>query len=263
VTDRDKDAPKAPQVADVRIIGIRGIPEVKPGDDLAGLILAAADSQETPLQNRDLLVVTQKVVSKAEGRAVELSTVQPSDFALRFAREWGKDARLVEVALRESTRIVRMDRGVLIVETKQGFVCANAGVDSSNSGGSGLVTLLPEDCDRSAKTLRSEIRKRSGADVAVIVCDSFGRPWRTGTDQVALGVAGMSPLRDYGGEKDPFGYELRTTQVAVADELASAAELVMGKLERIPAAIIRGYRAQAGHGSGHQLLREADRDLFR
>lgn len=258
----DRDASKAP-APDVRIIGIRGIPEVKAGDDLAELIVAAADNQETPLLDSDLLVVTQKVVSKAEGRLVELSTVEPSDFAIQFAREWGKDPRLVEVVLRESSRIVRMDRGILIVETKQGFVCANAGVDGSNSGGPGLVTLLPEDCDKSAETLRSEIRRRSGADTAVIICDSFGRPWRTGTDQAALGVAGMLALRDYGGEKDFSGYELRVTQVAVADELASAAELVMGKLERIPAAIIRGYRAPAGPGSGRQLLREPDKDLFR
>ncbi|MDI6857776.1 MAG: coenzyme F420-0:L-glutamate ligase [Dehalococcoidia bacterium] len=249
--------------AEVRIIGVRGIPEVKPGDDLAGLIVSAAERQGTPLQGGDLLVVTQKVVSKAEGRLVELSTVEPSDFARRFAREWGKDARLMEVVLRETRRIVRMDRGLLIVETKQGFVCANAGVDSSNSGGRGLVTLLPEDCDRSAETLRSEIKLRSGAEVAIIICDSFGRPWREGIDQVALGVAGIAPLRDYGGERDPSGYELKVTQVAVADELASAAELVMGKLERIPAAIVRGYRAPPGPGSGRRLLRGPETDLFR
>lgn len=259
-----KDPAATPSdVPEVRIIGVTGIPEVRPGDDLAGLILSAAERQGTPLQNGDLLVVTQKVVSKAEGRLVELSTVEPSDFARRFAREWGKDARLVEVVLRETRRIVRMDRGVLIVETKQGFVCANAGVDGSNSGGPGLVTLLPEDCDRSAEALRSEIKLRTGAEVAVIVCDSFGRPWREGIDQVALGVAGMQPLRDYGGERDPSGYELRVSQVAVADELASAAELVMGKLERIPAAIVRGYRAPPGAGSGRRLLRGPETDLFR
>jgi coenzyme F420-0:L-glutamate ligase/coenzyme F420-1:gamma-L-glutamate ligase len=264
VTDRrHADPPTTPEFPEVRIIGLTGVPEVKPGDDLAALVLAAAAGQGTPLQDSDLLVVTQKIVSKAEGCLVDLSTVEPSDFALRFAREWGKDARLVEVVLRESRRIVRMDHGVLIVETKQGFVCANAGVDGSNSGGPDFVTLLPEDCDKSAETLRSEILRRSGAEVAVIICDSFGRPWRTGIDQVALGVAGMLPLRDYGGEKDPSGYELRVTQVAVADELASAAELVMGKLERVPAAIIRGYRPPAGRGSGRLLLREPDKDLFR
>lgn len=258
--DARRDHSTAPEL---RIIGVTGMPEIRPGDDLAGLIIAAAAAQGTPLRDADLLVVTQKVVSKAEGRVVDLSTVEPSDFARRFAREWHKDARLVEVVLRESRRIVRMDRGILIVETRQGFVCANGGVDASNSGGPGLVTLLPEDCDRSAEALRSEIARRAGVDVAVIICDSFGRPWRVGIDQVALGVAGMLPLRDYGGEKDPFGYELRVTQVAVADELASAAELVMGKLERIPVAIIRGYRPAAGRGSGRELLRGPDTDLFR
>jgi coenzyme F420-0:L-glutamate ligase/coenzyme F420-1:gamma-L-glutamate ligase len=248
---------------EIRAIGIKGIPEVAPGDDLPGFILEAAEHQGTPLRAGDVLLVTQKVVSKAEGRLVELSTVKPSGFARQFADQWGRDARLVEVVLRESSRIVRMDRGILVVETKHGFVCANAGVDSSNTGRQGLVSLLPDDPDRSAEEIRSQIEKRTGASVAVIISDSFGRPWRAGIDQVALGVAGLPPLRDYSGRKDPHGYELRLTQVAVADEMAAAAELVMGKLERIPAAIIRGYSASPGHGSGRQLLREPDKDLFR
>ena len=257
-----------PQAADrpapeVRVLGITGMPEVAPGDDIAALVIDAAAAQGTALLDGDVLVVTQKIVSKAEGRLVELKTVEPSEMAREYARRWGKDARQVEVVLREASRIVRMDRGVLIVETKHGFVCANAGVDASNTGRPGFVTLLPEDCDASAERIRAEIVRRAGVDVSVIISDSFGRPWRAGIDQVALGVAGLLPLRDYTGETDPDGYELRVTQVALADEIAAAAELVMGKLERIPVAIIRGYVAPAGAGSGRQLLREPEKDLFR
>jgi coenzyme F420-0:L-glutamate ligase/coenzyme F420-1:gamma-L-glutamate ligase len=250
-------------IPEVRVIGLTGIPEVKPGDDLAIFILEAVERQETPLQGGDVLVVTQKVVSKAEGRLVELGAIEPSDLARGFAARWGRDARLLEVALRESRRIVRMDRGVLIVETKHGFVCANAGVDASNTGRPDVVSLLPDDPDRSAERLRSQIGERTGVDLAVIISDSFGRPWRGGTDQVALGVAGLSALKDYAGQRDSSGRELRVTQVAVADELASAAELVMGKLDRIPVAIVRGYAAPTGAGSGRQLLREPETDLFR
>jgi coenzyme F420-0:L-glutamate ligase/coenzyme F420-1:gamma-L-glutamate ligase len=250
-------------IPEVRVIGLTGIPEVKPGDDLSLFILEAVERQETPLQEGDVLVVTQKVVSKAEGRLVELGAIEPSDLARAFAARWGRDARLLEVALRESRRIVRMDRGILIVETKHGFVCANAGVDASNTGRPDVVSLLPEDPDRSAERLRSQIGERTGVDLAVVISDSFGRPWRAGTDQVALGVAGLSALKDYAGQRDSSGRELRSTQVAVADELASAAELVMGKLDRIPAAVVRGYAAPTGAGSGRQLLREPDEDLFR
>jgi coenzyme F420-0:L-glutamate ligase / coenzyme F420-1:gamma-L-glutamate ligase len=253
----------APGLPEVRIIGVTGMPEVAPGDDIAALVLDAATAQQTLLLNGDVLVVTQKVVSKAEGRLLELAAIEPSAMAREFARRWEKDARQVEAALREAGRIVRMDRGVLIVETKHGFVCANAGVDASNTGRPGFVTLLPEDPDASAERIRADIGRRAGVDVSVIISDSFGRPWREGIDQVALGVAGLLPLRDYTGETDPNGYELRVTQVALADELAAAAELVMGKLERIPAAIVRGYVAPAGAGSGRQLLREREKDLFR
>jgi coenzyme F420-0:L-glutamate ligase/coenzyme F420-1:gamma-L-glutamate ligase len=248
---------------EVRVIGIAGIPEVHPGDDLAGLILDAARCQDTPPIDGDVLVVTQKVVSKAEGRVVALSTVEPSSFARRVAEETGKSARQVEVVLRESSRIVRMDRGVIITETHHGFICANAGVDASNAGGPGLVTLLPEDPDGSAEGLRRAIEERTGTRLAVIVTDTFGRPWREGTDEVAIGVAGLVALKNYAGQRDPYGYELRVTQVAVADELAAAAELVTGKLERIPAALIRGYRFDPGCGHGRDLVRDPDRDLFR
>jgi coenzyme F420-0:L-glutamate ligase/coenzyme F420-1:gamma-L-glutamate ligase len=233
---------------EVRVIGIAGIPEVRPGDDLAALILDAARRQDTPPIDGDVLVVTQKVVSKAEGRVVALHTIEPSSFARQVAAETGKNARHVEVVLRESRRIVRMDRGVIITETHHGFICANAGVDASNAGGPGLLALLPE---------------RAGARVAVVISDTFGRPWREGTDEVAIGVAGLLALKDYAGQRDPCGYELRVTQVAVADELAAAAELVTGKLERIPAALIRGYRFEPGCGRGRDLVRDPDRDLFR
>ena len=248
---------------EVRVIGITGIPEVHPGDDLAGLILDAARGQQTPPVDGDVLVVTQKVVSKAEGRVVAVSTVEPSSFAQRIAEETGKNARHVEVVLRESRRIVRMDRGVIITETHHGFICANAGVDASNAGGPGLLILLPEDPDRSAEALRQAIEERACARVAVVITDTFGRPWREGTDEVAIGVAGLVALKDYAGQRDPYGYELRVTQVAVADELAGASELVTGKLERIPAAIIRGYRFEPGAGRGRDLVRDPDRDLFR
>jgi len=249
--------------AEVRIIGIAGIPEVRAGDDLAALILDAARRQDTPPVDGDALVVTQKVVSKAEDRVVALSTIEPSSFARRVAAETGKNARQVEVVLRESRRIVRMDRGVIITETHHGFICANAGVDASNAGGPGLLTLLPEDPDRSAEGLRRAVEERSGVRLAVIISDTFGRPWREGSDEVAIGVAGLLALKDYAGQHDPYGYELRVTQVAVADELAGAAELVTGKLERIPAALIRGYPFEAGCGRGRDLVRDPDKDLFR
>jgi len=253
----------APRLPEVRIVGVTGLPEIAPGDDIAALVLDAVMAQGTPLLDGDVLVVTQKVVSKAEGRLVELRTVEPSEMAREYAHRWGKDARQVEVVLREASRIVRMDRGVLIVETKHGFVCANAGVDASNTGRPGFVTLLPEDPDASAERIRAEVERRTGVRVSVIISDSFGRPWREGIDQVALGVAGLLPLRDYTGQADPDGYELRVTQVALADEMAAAAELVMGKLDRIPVAIMRGYAVPPGAGSGRQLLREPEKDLFR
>jgi coenzyme F420-0:L-glutamate ligase/coenzyme F420-1:gamma-L-glutamate ligase len=249
--------------SEIRVIGVAGMPEVRPGDDLAALILEAAGRQGIDIATGDVLVVTQKVVSKAEGRLVRLDSIEPSEFARRVAEDTGKDARHVEVVLGESRRIVRMDRGVLITETRHGFVCANAGVDASNTGGPDLLALLPAEPDRSAEGLRGAIEERTGARVAVIISDTFGRPWREGTDQVAIGVAGLLPLKDYAGQKDDYGYELRVTQVAVADELAGAAELVTGKLERIPVAVIRGYRYERGSATARDLIRDRERDLFR
>ena len=246
----------------VTITGIEGVPEVGPGDDLAALIAQAAERQGLAFRDDDVLVVTQKVVSKAEGRLVDPKDVEPSPLALELARSWEKDARQVEVVLRESKRIVRMDHGVIICETRHGFVCANAGVDASNAP-EGRLVLLPLDPDASARRIREGIRARAGADIAVIVSDTFGRPWRSGYTEVAIGVAGMLPTVDYVGRLDTHGRELRATWICVADELASAAELVTGKLNRVPAALIRGYAVPRGEGSARDLVREAEKDMFR
>jgi len=246
----------------IQVLPVRGLPEVHPGDDLTGLILSATEGGER-LEDGDVLVVAQKVVSKTEGQLVPLETVNPSPFALAYARTFDKDARHVEVVLNESRRIVRMDRGVLVVETYHGLVCANAGVDASNVEGTDVLCLLPRDSDRSAAALVEEIRARAGKRVAVVISDTFGRPWREGQTNVAIGVAGMNPLRSYVGQTDPYGYELRVTLLCVADEIASAAELVMGKVDRVPVAIVRGFDYEPADGSAALLVRAAERDLFR
>jgi coenzyme F420-0:L-glutamate ligase / coenzyme F420-1:gamma-L-glutamate ligase len=245
------------------VIGIEGIGEVQPGADVAQLVLDAARRQHTPLAGGDVVVLSQKVVSKSEGRLLRLSDVTPSSMATTFASELGRDPRLIEVVLRESRRVVRMDRGVLVTETRHGWVCANAGVDQSNVDAD-MVALLPEDPDRSARALGEQFRAAAGGEVAVIVADTFGRPWREGLTNIAIGVAGMAPLKSYLGERDPAGRPLQATILALADELASAAEPVMGKLDRIPAAIIRGLTVAPDDGSGSKsLLRDPNRDLFR
>ena len=246
----------------VTITAVEGIPEVRAGDDLAALIHAAAERQGLAFEDGDVIVVTQKAVSKAEGRLVDLNDVEPSPLAVELATSWEKDPRHVEVVLRESKRIVRMDRGVIICETRHGFVCANAGVDASNAP-DGRLVLLPLDPDASARRIRDGLRRLAGADVAVIVSDTFGRPWRSGFTEVAIGVAGMLPIIDYVGKVDTQGRELRATWICVADELASAAELVTGKLNRVPAALIRGYAVPRGEGSARDILREAEKDMFR
>lgn len=249
--------------SDVRIIGIPAIPEVRAGDDVASLIAQAARAGGVSIEPRDVLVVTQKIVSKAEGRIVDLAAVAPSPFAERYAAAWDKDARQIEVVLSETKRIVRMEHGVLICETRHGFVCANAGVDASNVERSGTVCLLPLDPDASARRIRDGVRAALGVDVAVIVSDTFGRPWREGHVNFAIGVAGIRPLIDYAGQRDPAGYELRVTQMAVVDELAAAAELVHGKLARVPVAIVRGVEYEAGDAATSSLIRPAERDMFR
>lgn len=245
------------------IIPIRGIGDVQPGDDLADVLGDALKRNEIALEDGDVLVVTQKVVSKAEGRLVNLETIEPSHMARMAALQGRKDAAYYEVVLRESRRIVRMDRGVLITETHHGFVCANAGVDESNVANERFVTLLPVDPDASAMRLRLALRERCHADVAVIISDTFGRPWREGQVNVAIGAAGLAPLADYVGQQDPYGYVMHASVIAVADELASAAELVMGKVDRIPAAVVRGYSVAPSDDGARVLIRAPERDLFR
>ena len=247
---------------EIRIIGLTGMPEVQAGNEVAAQIIAAA-RMGPGLLDGDVVVVTQKIVSKAEGRVVPLDSVTPTPEAERLAVETEKDPRLVELILRESRRIVRQRGPVLITETKHGFVCANAGIDASNVGPEGLVCLLPQDPDRSAQGIQTAIRKAAGADVAVIISDTFGRPWREGHTNVAVGVAGMLPFADYVGQVDPHGYELKVSTLAVADELAAAAELVMGKLDGVPVAIVRGYPYPRGEGTARQMIRDREKDLFR
>jgi coenzyme F420-0:L-glutamate ligase/coenzyme F420-1:gamma-L-glutamate ligase len=252
------------QSAELRLIGLPGLPEVKPGDDLPALIATAIEDSGTGLETGDVLVVTQKIVSKAEGRLVHLPEIEPSALARRFAAQYDKDARQVEVVLRESVRIVRMDRGVIISETTHGFVCANAGVDASNVAPE-TVCLLPVDPDASAAAIREALARRFGVAPGVIVSDSFGRPWRNGIVNVAIGVAGLAPLADYRGQYDASGYELHVTVLAVADELAAAAELVMNKLDARPVVLVRGFVPPTDHppGTGHDLVLDPARDLFR
>ena len=248
---------------ELRVIGLPGIPIVTPGMDLAALIQQAALAAPLTLQAGDILVVTQKVVSKAEGHLIVLQDITPSPLAQNFAQQWGKDPRHVEVVLQQSRRIVKMDRGVLITETHHGFICANAGVDQSNIEGEEVVAVLPPDPDASARAIRQALRERLGFDVAVIISDTFGRPWRHGLVNIAIGLSGIEAIKDYTGQLDAQGYELRVTALAIADELAAAAELVMNKLDNVPVAVIRGYDYPRGEGSLTQLVRAAERDLFR
>ena len=254
--------------AEVRVVGIGGMPEIKSGDDLAGLIVEAAEHQSIPIQEHDILVITQKIVSKAEGQVVRLDEIEPSPIAVQLSAGQHTDPRHTEVILRESVRIVRMDRGNIISETRHGFNCANAGVDASNLPVEGTVALLPVDPDASAEGIRSEIKDRTGKDVAVIISDTFGRPWREGAVNVAIGVAGMSPLKDYRGEKDACGQIMRSTVIAVGDELAATAELVTGKVTGVPVALIRGYdyepegRLSPQRGAS-ALVRPPGKDMFR
>jgi coenzyme F420-0:L-glutamate ligase/coenzyme F420-1:gamma-L-glutamate ligase len=249
---------------ELRVRPIRGIGEIHPGDDLATIMLTALAGANQALQNGDVLVVTQKIVSKAEGRLVNLAEVEPSAFAHQIAKTAKKDAHFQELVLRESRRIVKMDKGILITETHHGLICANAGIDESNVGGGNVACLLPVDPDASAAALRAALRERAGVDVAVIISDTFGRPWRDGQVNVAIGVAGMEPLSSYSGIQDPYGYTMQVTLIAVADELAGAAELVMGKIDKVPAAIVRGYAFTPSETATAQaLIRRPEFDLFR
>lgn len=254
----------------IHVMPVGGMPEVQAGDPLVKLIADAVEATVGALVAGDVVAVTHKIVSKAEGGVIDLRTVDPSHIATRIANEWGKDARQVEVVLRQSRRIVRMVRGLIIAETKHGFICANAGVDASNVL-SDLVCILPDDPDASAEEIRRGLISRFFPDntdslspIGVIVTDSFGRPFRNGIVNVAIGVAGLSPLSDYRGQFDPNGYELRASILAVGDELASGAELVMHKLAARPVAVIRGYVPQTADqaGAGRDLIMAEERNLF-
>jgi coenzyme F420-0:L-glutamate ligase/coenzyme F420-1:gamma-L-glutamate ligase len=250
-------------IPELRVLGIPGIPIVTAGVDLAACIHQAATTAGLVFEAGDILVVTQKIVSKAEGCIVSLQTITPSPFAEAFAQQWQKDPRSVEVVLRQSRRLVKMDRGVIIAETHHGFICANAGVDQSNIEGDETVAVLPPDPDASARALRVGLKARTGVELAVIISDTFGRPWRAGLVNVAIGLAGIEAIKDYTGMHDAQGYELRVTALSIADELAATAELVMNKLDNVPVALIRGYDYPRGEGSLAQLMRDPASDLFR
>jgi coenzyme F420-0:L-glutamate ligase/coenzyme F420-1:gamma-L-glutamate ligase len=248
----------------IEIFGVAGLPIVKEGDDLAALICQAATRQGTPVQNGDIIVITHVVVSRSEGKVVNLESVSPSEFAKSIAKRVNKDPQLVEVILRESKSVVRMRDGKLITETNQGLVCANSGIDRSNVPGKDNVALLPENADQSAQRIRQKIMKISGKDAAVIISDTHGRPLRHGEINIALGVAGFEPIRDRRGERDLFGYLIKVKRTAIADELSSAAELVIGQAnEGIPVAIIRGYHyPKSEDAKATELIRPREKDLF-
>lgn len=248
--------------SEIRAIPVLGIRDVFPGDNVADLVVDALALGGRRLHDGDIVVIKHKIVSKAEDRPVALASVRPSAEARRFAARNKQDARVVELALREAKRVVRK-KHVLITETQHGFVCANSGVDVSNVDGGRSAVLLPDDPDRSAAQIHRRLKKRTGLHVPVIIADSFGRPWREGLCEVAIGVAGMKVIHDYRGKADAYGYKMHATEEAVADELACVAGLVCGKDTRVPACIIRGYSYRRGSGSAQQLVRPAKKDLFR
>jgi len=248
---------------ELRLIPIQVVGEIKPGDSIADILLKSLGRRRLRFQAGDILIVKHKIVSKSEGKLVDLATITPSDESVAWARQYNLDPRVTELALRESRAVIRRKNGVLITETSHGFLCANSGIDRSNVDGGKTAVLLPEDADRSAVALRSALRRKTRLSIPVIITDSFGRPWREGLTEFAIGIAGMKPLRDDRGRRDPHGYQLKASVEAVADELACAAGLVCGKLNRAPACIVRGFRYQAGPGGIRELLRPAATDLFR
>ena len=247
----------------LQIFGVPGLPEITAGADLGGLIADAAAAAGFPLQSGDVVVVTSKIVSKAEGNVVVMDEVEVSPFARQYAEKWEKEPAIVELVLREAKRVVRQVGPVMITETHHGFVCANSGVDQSSSGGHGLAVLLPKDPDASAASIRKSFGAR-GVDVAVIVSDTFGRPWREAQTDIAIGIAGMQPVLSYIGQVDPHGHEFRVQAICQADELAGAAELVKGNLSRVPVGVIRGVKWEPDDSATmRSVIRESERDLFR
>lgn len=249
--------------AELRVIPIIVADEICPGDDVAEKLIESLRRQRVRLLAGDVVVVKHKIVSKAEGQLVDLATIEPSAESVAWAKQYDLDARVIELALRESRTVIRRKNGVLITETRHGFLCANSGIDVSNVDGGQHAVLLPKDADRSAANLRRELKKRTGLALPVIITDSFGRPWREGLTEFAIGIAGMKPLRDDRGRRDSHGYKLHASVEAVADELACAAGLVCGKLNRAPACIVRGFRYEPGKSGVRELLRPANSDLFR
>ncbi len=250
-------------MAGLQIFPVTGLPEIVKGADIPAMIIAAAREAGTPLADGDVVVVTSKIVSKAEGRVVELAAIEVSAFARAYAEKWEKEPAIIEIVLRESRRVVRQLGPVLITETHHGFVCANSGVDQSSSGGHGLAVLLPLDPDGSAAGMRRSFRA-AGLDVAVIVSDTFGRPWREGQTDIAIGISGMNPVTSYIGQVDPHGHEFRVQVLCTADELAGAAELVKGNISRVPVAVIRGHPWERDDEATMRLvIRDSERDLFR
>jgi len=247
----------------IQLIPIKMTGEIIPGDAIAEKLLESLRRSRMHLQSGDILVVKHKIISKAEGQLIDLATIKPSRQSIAWAKQYDLDARVIELALRESRNVIRRKNGVLITETHHGFLCANSGVDVSNVDGGRHALLLPEDPDRSAASLCRELKKRIGFSIPVIITDSFGRPWREGLADFAIGIAGMKALRDDRGRRDPHGYELKASVEAIADELACAAGLVCGKLHGTPACLVRGFRYESGAGSARELLRPPATDLFR
>jgi coenzyme F420-0:L-glutamate ligase/coenzyme F420-1:gamma-L-glutamate ligase len=248
---------------EIRLIPIALADEVVPGASIADALLASMHRTRQRVQRGDILVVKHKIVSKAERQVVDLSTIEPSAESTAWAKQYDLDARVIELALRESRSVIRRQNGVLITETRHGFLCANSGIDVSNVDGGKAAVLLPEDPDRSAASLRRALKKKAGISIAVIITDSFGRPWREGLTEFAIGIAGMKPLRDDRGKRDSHGYKLKASVEAIADELACAAGLVCGKLNRTPACIVRGFSYKNASGTVRDLLRPKASDLFR
>lgn len=247
----------------VTILPVPGLPEVTPGLDLGDAIVAAANAAGTPVANGDVVVVTSKIVSKSEGRIVDLATVEVSPFARQYAERWEKEPAVVELVLRESKRVVRQVGPIMITETRHGFICANAGVDQSNSGAHGRAILLPVDPDESARNIRASLGK-AGINAAVVITDTFGRPWREAQTDIAIGIAGLQPVISYIGQVDPHGHEFRVQAVCIADEIAGAAELVKGNLSRVPVAIVRGLEWTPDESATMtSIVRDTERDVFR
>lgn len=255
-------------VSSISLIAVPGIPEIKPGDNLSGIIFKSISEKEITLQDGDIVVVAQKIISKAEGRIIDLNDITPTPFAETLSKEVSKDPRLLEVILSETTKIIKMDqrkpeKGRLIVETRGGVIAANAGVDASNVSGGDTVTLLPIDSDASARILAKGLGEKLGIDIAVIITDTVGRPWRDGLVDIAIGCAGIKALKDYRGSRDSKGLELNATVMAIADIIASSAGLLMEKTAAVPVVIVRGYAFEKGHAGAKELIRDPEDDLFR